>query len=535
MLIQLSFSYSRRLRPRLSLFLVFVQRKDSMREPSKSFLVLRRCGEILSALVRHLPRIRSGPYYWREVIEDVGGGIIKLAQILAMRYDLLPSRYCREFANLFDRVSPLSKEEIRQVFQKELGKAPEEIFETFSYDPYATASFGQVHRASLGGVEVAVKVQKPNLRPRVYADLALVKFLVRLAEWFLPSVPINLRDAISEWESWTWEELDYSQEARHAKRFRESNASPYVYIPEVFFEQSTPRILVTEFLDGPNLNEIHKQPLLASQGRRELIARHMIWSNLLHYFKGGFFHADPHLGNLILLRDGRLGVIDFGIMGEAGNPRQNYHFANFMRLASAGLAKEAADHFRKFMKDASPKLSSALKHRWRKKSPERIEKGIQKFLENKFSAIINDWAENVGKSDKDLASRSTARYFLTIVSCARRFGLEIPVNLLAFIRATIIADMVCLVLNPAFDMKEEIRLFFSHYPEICQTLEKEARSNTVVPVPKMDTRSDAYFLEKQFEENDRILERYTEYAARAIERILEEGSRGLAYFSTTKA
>lgn len=494
---------------------------------------MRRCGVILSALVRHFPSIGSGPRYWREVIEDVGGGIIKLAQILAMRYDLLPSRYCREFVNLFDRVPPLPKEEIRQVFQEELGKAPEEIFETFSYDPYASASFGQVHRALLDEVEVAVKVQKPNLRPRVYADLALAKFLMRVAEWFLPSVPINLRDAISEWESWTWKELDYSQEARHAKRLRESNASPYVCIPEVFFEQSTSRILVMEFLEGPNLNEIYRQPLLASRGTRELIARRMIWSNLLHYFKGGFFHADPHLGNLILLRDGRLGVVDFGIMGEAGNPRQNYHFAHFMKFAAEGSVKEAADHFRKFMRDASPKISLAPKHRWRKKSPDRIEKGIQKFLENKFGLIISDWARNVGESDKDLATRSTARYFLSIISTARRFGLEIPINLLAFIRATIIADMVCLVLNPAFDMKEEIRLFFSHYPEICPTLEREARSNIVVPAPKIDMRSDAGFLEKQFEEKNRILERYVEYAARAIEIILEEGSRGLAYFATT--
>lgn len=505
-----------------------------MRESAKGILIVRRCGEILSALVRRLPHIGSGPRYWREVIEDVGGGIIKLAQILAMRYDVLPSRYCREFANLFDRVSPLPEEEIRQVFQEECGKDPEEIFQQFLYTPYATASFGQVHRASLGGVEVAVKVQKPNLRPRVYADLALIKSLMRVAEWFFPSVPINLRDALSEWESWTWKELDYNQEARHAKRLRESNTSPYVYIPEVFLEQSTSRILVMEFLEGPNLNEIHRQPLLASQGRRELIARHMIWSNLLHYFKGGFFHADPHLGNLILLRDGRLGVVDFGIMGEAGNSRQNYHFAHFMKFASEGLVKEAADHFRKFMKDASPKPSLSPKYYWRKKSPDRIEKGIQKFLENKFGSIISDWARNVGESDKDLATRSTARYFLSIVSTARRFGLEIPMNLLAFIRATIIADMVCLVLNPAFDMKEEIRLFFSHYPEICPILEKEVRSSMVVQALKMNTCSDADFLEKQFEEKNRILERYTEYAARAIEIILEEGSRGLAYFSTTK-
>lgn len=498
------------------------------------FIIARRCGAILYLFIKHLGSAGSGPRYWRKVIEDASGGIIKLAQILALRYDLLPGRYCKEFSDFFDREPPLSKEEIRKVFQEERGKLPEDIFETFFYEPRATASFGQVHRASLEGVMVAVKVQKPDLRPKISADLAIIKFFSLVADLFLANVPVSLRDAVREWESWTLKELDYLQEARNAERFRNTNVSPYVYIPKTFKAESTSRILVTEFLEGPNLNEIHKSPHLVSDRQRELIARYLIWSNLLHYFKGGFFHADPHLGNLILLRDGRLGVVDFGIMGEAGSHHENYHFAHFMKCAAEGRTKEATDHFSKFMINILPKPYALPRRTWRKKSVVRIERGIKKFLEHKFGSIINDWSGSVGKRQNDLAVRSTARYFLSIVSTARRFGLEIPVNLLAFIRATIIADMVCLVLNPNFDMKEEIRQFFARHNDVCTILEETMLKENIVLTPQLNADADESIAEKQLEEKNRILERYMEYTARAVERILEEGSRGLAYFSTTK-
>src|SRR3989338_562152 len=149
-------------------------------------------GHILWSLGKHSPKLFSGgPVYLRSVVEDLDGGIIKLAQILALRYDLLPTRYCEELLHLFDRVAPLASSEVRLVFREEFSKAPEEIFEEFSYVPHATASFGQVHRATLsGGYSVAVKVQKPGLRPRIAADIALAKFVVRIANWLWAGAPL---------------------------------------------------------------------------------------------------------------------------------------------------------------------------------------------------------------------------------------------------------------------------------------------------------------------------------------------------------
>lgn len=512
-----------------------------MRRKTPFRAVLRRIGQILWSLGAHLPELRSGgPAYARAVVEDLGGGIVKLAQIVALRYDLLPARYCQALSRLFDHLPPLAGEEIRQIIREEHGKNPEDIFERFSYEPRATASFGQVHRAVLNGTPVAVKVQKPNLWPRVHADIALIKALTRFIDWLWAGAPVDLRDAVHEWESWTLKEMDYRIELSNAQRFRNSNPSPYIYIPRVFPEQSTGRVLVTEFLEGPNLNEIHRRQLPLPPRTRAEVTRAMIWSNLLDYFMGGFFHADPHLGNLILLPDGRLGVVDFGIMGEAGTPLQNYHFAHFMKSAADGAVRVAADHFLEFMRathDApfKPLETGSLRYHWRGKSPERIRKGIAKFLEDKFISIMAQWADNVEKPGERLAERSTARYFISLVATARESGLEIPTNLLAFIRATIIADMVCLVLNPAFNMREELQLFFRSHPEVCQTLAEGLRPTVSEPAvqPAAVARPETV-REQEIEERQRILERYLEYASRIIERVLEGGTRGLAYFSTTK-
>lgn len=422
-------------------------------------MVLRRIGQIFRCLVRNLGKAGSGPVYWRLVLENLGGGFIKLAQILAMRYEILPERYCKEFSNLFDRIRPIPEAEIRSIFLQEFGKAPEEVFQQFSYESHASASFGQVHAALFSGQKVAVKIQRPNVKILANADIAIIRAFSKILDVFF-TAPVNLKDAVCEWERWTKLELDYEREAENALRLR-SSADTAIYVPRVYKNISTSRILVTEFLDGLNLNDvIYRNRIELSPDERKLICRTIVRSQLLSYFKNGFFHADPHPGNIILLQDNKLGYVDFGIMGESGTADHNYHFANFIKFSAENIVSKAVSHFKDFMDGLKLGLGKIdRKITWKGYSSKRLEGGIIKFLDERLGEIIKRWAASVVNPKEDLSVRSTARHFLSLISTARSFGMEIPLNLLSFIRSVIITDMVCLVLNAQFNMKEELRLF----------------------------------------------------------------------------
>jgi len=469
-----------------------------------------------------------------------------LAQILAMRYEILPERYCREFSNLFDRVRPLAEKEIRSVFLQEFGKFPENIFQRFSYEPLASASFGQVHSAILDGQKVAVKVQRPGVSILAEADTAILKGLSVLVG-VLFVTPVNLQDAMREWENWTRRELDYRKEADSAVRLRNLSTYTDIYIPKVYKNISTSRILIMEFLEGVNLNEVMQRNIVElSPAEKKVICRKIVRGLLLDYFKSGFFHADPHPGNIIILKNGGLSWVDFGIMGEGGSASQGYHFANFIKYSSEESVSRAVSHLKDFMNGLKLGIGAVdLKFNWRGKSPKRIARGIMKFLDYRLGKIIKRWALHVIDPKVGLAMRSTARHFLDLISEARGFGMEIPTNLLSFIRSVVITDMVCLVLDPQFNMKEELHLFFEDYPEICNPPDRADFSSIKSPVstliasrasePKtvnLDNSEEGF--ERKGEEKQRILERYIEQASRIMERILEEGSRGLAYFATTK-
>ncbi len=504
--------------------------------------ILERIGQLLKALIFNLRDYQSGPRYWRRVIEEIGGGFIKLAQILALRYEILPPEYCREFAELFDRAKPLSPETIRNIFREEWHKNPEEIFQEFSYEPHASASFGQVHVGVLNNRKVAVKLQRPDILLLVRIDIIIIRFLARVFKFFL-GLPATLEDALSEWENWTFRELDYLIEGRNIERLRLTNSSPDVYIPELFKELSTSRILVTEFLEGLNLNEvINRKVVELSFETKQRVVRQIVWAQLTHYFRDGFFQADPHPGNIILLSDGRLGYVDLGIVGESGSPQQNYNFANFIRFSAEEEVGKAVHHFKESMRSEifQPDVVESLdsKYKWRNKSAQKVLKGINRFLENKLGGVIKGWAQEVSNQHNSLYRRSTARHFISLILLARRFDINVPANLFAFLRAVVIADMVCLILNPEFNMKEELRRFFEANSDICgdsiSALASQVPADSKLPInPLGISRIKRQESETGREGRQRLIERHLEQFGRIMEKILEDGSAALAYFATT--
>src|SRR6478609_9092420 len=190
-----------------------------IRHPRRVWHVLATFFILFGAPAMHLPGSdrRSRPVRLRLAFERLGGAWIKLGQMLALRFDLLPAAYCDELFKLLNQVEPFSYDEVRVIIQQELGADPETIFQSFSHASFAAASIGQVHRAVLhSGEPVAVKVQRPGIRQTLAADIALMYSTTRILDWTHIFGATRSREVIDEFARWTADELDYLVEARQA-------------------------------------------------------------------------------------------------------------------------------------------------------------------------------------------------------------------------------------------------------------------------------------------------------------------------------
>jgi ubiquinone biosynthesis protein len=270
----------------------------------------------------------------RLAAEELGTTFVKLGQFLSMRPDVLPEAFILELRKLQDSVQPLPFERMRPVLLAELGREPGEVFSEFDEQPAASASLAQVYFARLrtGGQEVAVKVQKPDLRRTVEIDLDLAAWLAHqlhlrveaLRPFDLPAVVASARDGLLR-------ELDFLHEARNQAFFNTTNPHPeQVFAPAVYPEHSTDRVLVMERIRG----ETAAQTRLAAEKRQDL-AGYGAQSIMRQVLVTGFFHADPHAGNLLITPDGRLCLLDWGLAG---------HLTRRLRHALADFWAAAASH-----------------------------------------------------------------------------------------------------------------------------------------------------------------------------------------------
>ena len=259
----------------------------------------------------------------RRLLESLGTSFVKIGQLLALHADELPPAYREELSRLLDSTSPLPFAAIAGVLESELGAAWRERFASFEEEPLASASIGQVHRAVLlDGRVVAVKVQRPGARELFAHDFALLRGMLRRGRLhvLLGADREQLQAVLADVEGFTRGELDYLREAEACRRFRELPL-PGVVVPEVVEELSTGRVLATTFLEGTTLREIlarRDDPgWLAERGiDRHELARRIFRTQLLQSLQHGLFQADPHPANVLVLPDGRLGYVDFGIVGE---------------------------------------------------------------------------------------------------------------------------------------------------------------------------------------------------------------------------
>lgn len=282
---------------------------------------LSRYGQIALALLRH-----GGPYLvhrrqeelprcLRRILEDLGPTFIKLGQLLSTRPDLVPIEWAKELAKLQDKVEPFGPEKVREQVRFYFGLPPEQVFASFDYEPVAAASIAQVHRARLpNGVEVAVKIQRPGLRKLVEQDLSILRAWVPiLRQGYLGRI-LNLEEVVQVFARQIGHELDFSREAVTMAAFRRILTLEDVVVPRVYWDYCRQGVLTMDFIEGCRIND--EDALAGLDVDRCYLARLVLRAVLVPFFQDGFFHADPHPGNVLFLPGPRVALLDFGIVGR---------------------------------------------------------------------------------------------------------------------------------------------------------------------------------------------------------------------------
>lgn len=262
-------------------------------------------------------RRRAQAIWIRETFLDLGPTFIKVGQLFSTRADLFPAEYVEELSKLQDRVPAFEPEKVEAIILEDLGKNISELYRSFDLTPLAAASLGQVHRAQLNsGEEVVVKVQRPGLRQLFTIDLEILKGITRYfqnhPDWG------RGRDWMGIYEECCrilWEEIDYLNEGRNADTFRRNfRTEDWVKVPRVYWRYASPRVLTLEYLPGIKIS--HYEALEAAGLERRVLAQLGAKAYLMQILNNGFFHADPHPGNIAVSPEGALIFYDFGMMGQ---------------------------------------------------------------------------------------------------------------------------------------------------------------------------------------------------------------------------
>jgi ubiquinone biosynthesis protein len=270
---------------------------------------------------RERPAAPPPAHYLVLALEELGPTFVKLGQALSTRPDLIPPAFVAELTRLQDRVAPFPCEQARELVESELGGPLGELFALFDPIPLAAASLAQVHAATLlTGEEVVVKVQRPGIEETIATDLDILRDLARLGEEQVPELELyDIPSLVEEFAHTLRGELDFRREGHNADRFRRNFAgNPALFIPRVYWRLTTRRVLTLERIHGLKIDDL---PALEAAGLdRHRIALHATEIVMQEVFRDGFFHADPHPGNLFIMPGEVVAALDFGMVGRLSRP-----------------------------------------------------------------------------------------------------------------------------------------------------------------------------------------------------------------------
>jgi len=416
---------------------------------------VRSLKDRVSGAERAYPEL-SDPERLRLMLEELGPTYIKFGQILSTRYDILPKEYIAELEKLQDTVPPFGYDEVCEIIAEEFGAPVETIFASFSCQPFASASLGQVHLATLhcgsdgdrdcdreGDSDsegdccerVIVKVQRPGIREIIDADLKILHDLARFADQHIEEAKaFNPVKFISEFERIIHAELDYTLEAQNADKFRENFAGdPTIHIPEVYWDHTRWQVLTMEFIDGIKVSDL--TAIVEAGMDRKVISRNFATSFLKQIFLHGTFHGDPHPGNVLAMRgsDNVVAFIDFGMIG---------HLDRVMR-------DDLVDFFIAVSENDSDTVIDVLAHTGAI-SHDEIDLPQFRF---EISNMINKY---YGKSLRYVNTGVMMREMIDMVT---EYHGNVPSNLILLSKALMIEEGVCSQLDPDYNLRDLAKPF----------------------------------------------------------------------------
>jgi len=364
-------------------------------------------------------------------LEKMGPTFIKLGQLLSTRTDLLPAAYVEGLARLQDDVEPFPFAEVEKIVAEELGVRQSKAFLEFEEKPLAAASLGQVHRAVLrNGRCVAVKVQRPGIREQIAEDLDALDDLARLMDDHTEAGKrMQFAAVLDEFRRSLTRELDYLQEAQNLSILRANLAEfELITVPEAVMDYTTSRVLTMDYVSGRKITDL--SPLARIEMKGEELGEQLFRAYLKQILVDGVFHADPHPGNVFLTSDGKLALIDVGMVGHIG-PVMQEKLLKLLLAVSDGKGEQAAE------------IASDMN--------EPLEGFDRDAFTREVSQLV---AQHQTTTLEDL---DTGRVILDITRVAAKNGTRAPVELALLGKTLLNLDMVARILAPEFDPNEAVR------------------------------------------------------------------------------
>jgi ubiquinone biosynthesis protein len=408
--------------------------------------------QVLRVLARHkfLGALR-GENHWpapkevRETFEELGLTFLKFGQVLAMRRDLLPAAYIAELEQLHDQLPAIGFNAVRNTIENGLGAPLADMFATFDETPLAAATIAQVHEATLhGGRRVAVKVQRPDLEEMISTDIAAMTCLVAMGERLFPRLrAFDLPVLVSEFSSSLNRETDFSHEARSIMLFRSALSDiPDLWIPEVVAECSSGSVITMDFSDGERVD-------LYARSHPDAMPRlihTLVRLTLQTIFEEGLFHADPHPGNVLVLPDGRLSLLDFGMTGELDETMRE-SLSLLLEAVVKGDARAVTDAYLEMAPQGSEKV-------------------------NRASLLMDIKAVLYEIHRSDLAEVSIGDSFESLLKAGSRHGVHNPGEFFLLTRTFVILESMIRELDPDHDYLKSFREEISRLTEKHFSLER---------------------------------------------------------------
>jgi ubiquinone biosynthesis protein len=402
----------------------------------------------LVGLQRVFPFIRNLPNWrgesppteeerWRRIrtsFEELGPTFIKLGQIISNRTDLLPRGLVQELTHLQDDVPPFAAAEARRIIEEDLDMPISEVFSEFGNTPRASASIAQVHHARLrSGAEVAVKVQRPDIKDIIDTDIEIILALAALTERYIPRArlfsPVEL---VEEFRRTITRELNFTTERENTDRFREMyHDGTKLYVPRTYRDLSSPRVITMEYIHGVKLAEVAEDE--SGRWDKAHIARTAAHLMLEQIYVNGFFHGDPHPGNVLIKGEDTICLLDYGIMGRV-RPRQREYLIETMIGTVNRDPSRVTDGILRLTRGGGQQVSVEA-------------------LEDDIYDLIDHYAD-IAFGDIDIN-----QFFTELIHLVVRHGLKIPSNLMLITKTLLAIEGVGVNLTPQFDFMQVYQPF----------------------------------------------------------------------------